>query len=132
MYILASIPTIIRKTKGEIVVYISVYPLITNNEILDNLKQNLDIEESCKDIDFAQCFTMLYGGIVISKNNTIKRIELEGCVKEGVSSKDFDPNEFLHNPYDCYNFDQGTLCFSNKKENECKMIDNIGLRFIIK
>ena len=134
MDILASIPTIIEERKGKIKVYISTLPPKAEDDFLVKLKETLDIEEACKDKPLDKCFALLYGGIVLSVNSELERLEIKGCVKkqDKKCGKEFSVEEFIKNPYDCYSFDRETICFSRESNNECKMIDNIGLRFIIK
>ena len=134
MDILASIPTIIEERKGKIKIYISTLPPKVNDNFLIKLKETLDVEEACKDLPFDKCFAMLYGGIVISVNSEIERLEIKGCIKrlEKGNGKDFSVEDFVKNPYNCYSFDNETICFSKEVSHECKMIDNIGLRLIIK
>mgnify|MGYP001772481218 CR=1 FL=1 len=134
MDILASIPTIIEERKGKIRIYISTLPPIVNDDFLVKLKEAFDVEEACKDKPFDKCFAMLYGGVVISVNSEIQRLEIKGCVKrlEKGYGKEFSVEEFIKNPYDCFSFDNETICISKEKNQDCKVIDNIGLRFIIK
>lgn len=134
MGILASVPTIIEAKRGKIRVCISTLPLTSQNEFLVKLKETFDIDESCKDIPLEICYALLYGGVVISTGSDFERIEINGCVKMVIDKegKEFSVEEFIKNPYDCFSFDNMKLCFSEKVERDCKTIDNIGLRFIIK
>ncbi|BAB65541.1 hypothetical protein [Sulfurisphaera tokodaii] len=132
MDIISSTPTIVRLRKNNITILISTYPLITRSNFLERLKKTLNVEESCKDLSLAECFALLYGGIVISANSILERVELEGCFKESDNGDEFEVEKFLKNPYRCFSFDNGKICFSKVKDENCKTIDNIGLRFIIK
>lgn len=134
MDILASIPTIIEERKGKIKIYISTLPPRVDDDFLTKLKETFDVEEACKDRPFDKCFAMIYGGIVLSVNSEIKRLEIKGCVKklEKGKGKEFSIEEFIRNPYDCFSFDDETVCIYREKNQDCKVIDNIGLRFIVK
>ena len=134
MDILASIPTIIEERKGKIKIYISTLPTKIDDKFLAKLKETLDVEEACKDIPYDKCFAILYGGIVLSATSEIKRLEIKGCIKilEKGKGKEFSIEEFIKNPYGCYSFDDETVCFFREVSQGCKIIDNIGLRFIVK
>jgi len=130
----ASIPTIIEERKGKIKIYISTLPPKVEDDFLVKLEETLDIEEACKDLPFDKCFALLYGGIVLSVNSELERLEIKGCIKKQKKGnrREFSIEEFIKNPYDCYSFDSDTVCFSREPNHECKIIDNIGLRFIVK
>jgi len=129
-----SIPTILEEKKGKIKIYISTLPPKVEDDFLVKLKETLDVEEACKDLPFDKCFALLYGGIVLSVNSELERLEIKGCVKkqEKANGREFSIEEFIKNPYDCYSFDSETVCFYREPNNECKIIDNVGLRFIVK
>ncbi|WP_369609194.1 hypothetical protein [Sulfurisphaera javensis] len=118
--------------KNDITLYISTFPLETEDDFLEKLKETFDVEEACDGKNMAECFAIIYGGIVISKNSIFKRIELEGYFKESDKGIEFEINRFLENPYNCYTFDNGTICFIKNKEKDSRFVDNVGLRFIIK
>ena len=130
MGIIASIPYVIKKTVGEITVYIAVIPpIVTKDEFLDELpKSGFSIEKACKG-DKALCYAKAFGGVVISNGKSFVHKYLEGYVYEGDRGEEFTPYRFEENPYNCFTFNDSTLCFT--KERRGRMIDNVGLRYII-
>lgn len=125
-FTVAVIPPLISNTDGEI------------GKFLRKLNETLSIERSCKDISEEYCYTMLFGGVNIFRNGVIlKRFELNGYIevlKEKIG-EEFDIVSFYSTVNKkeewCYSFNNGSLCYHLKKCDNCRWIDNIGLRTLI-
>ncbi len=141
-----AIPSRIEKMAESYTFVFSVIPPIVSfqnssekeKDLLVKLKETYSIDEACKDQEKKFCYPAILGGIFIFNENVIvKRYETYGYICKG--------NEYsianLNNLFEkmekgeewCFKFsDEEILCYKkNKISQECRWIDNIGLRFIM-
>ncbi len=128
-----SVPSVIYLHSGEYTISVSILPIKSEGEIVDILKSTMRISE-CK--DKLLCYPHLFGGIfVFLREHVLSRIEFDGYLCQGKEGEDFNLEKFYESlkkkDFSCFKFDNDIYCFSKLKYEECKPIDNIGLRFIV-
>lgn len=126
---------IMRETIDGVEVYFSVIPpIITSSKFIERLKESLDLNYACDNIPKAECFSLIFGGVTLSKKGFIENLPVYGYLTFNKGKKLFNVEEFLNNPYDCFYFkneDDGVCITKTSVGANSKFIDNIGVRAII-
>nr|WP_238699157.1 MULTISPECIES: hypothetical protein [unclassified Sulfolobus] len=107
-------------------------------DFLSKLSKSFSIEIACENKDKQLCYPAIFGGIFIFNHDVIiKRYELTGYLCNGKEETVKNVNQLFKQLEEgkewCFRFDDNSiLCYKKVKESEeCKWIDNIGLRFLV-
>ncbi len=125
---LIAVPRVIKEPVGDLTVYVSVMPCVTEGEVVERLRASMSITS----LDDVEYYPYLFGGIIVVRGNEVlARYEFDGFVRvEKVRSK-YPKFKLPKEIQGCYQFDEEALCFSRERCNGCLPVDNIGLRFIV-
>ncbi|WP_338603515.1 hypothetical protein V6M85_04470 [Sulfolobus tengchongensis] len=141
-----SIPSIMEKKADNFTFTFCVIPPIITLKNADerardfilNLTKSYRLDEACKNRDKKFCYPAVFGGIFVFIDDTIiKRYEINGYLCKGNEQDVKTINELFKHLEEgkewCFKFaDNEVLCYKKIKDSqECKWIDNIGLRFIM-
>ncbi|MEM0164585.1 MAG: hypothetical protein QXW30_02370 [Saccharolobus sp.] len=139
-----AVPSIVEKKTNNLTFIFSVVPPIVTIKNADDrtrkfiqlLSEVYDIKIACRDEDIKFCYPLIFGGVFVFSNNDMNRYEVNGYLCKGKEENIKNINYLLsiiEKEEWCFRFsDDEVLChYKNKKFNECKWIDNIGLRFIM-
>ncbi|WP_052349425.1 hypothetical protein [Candidatus Acidianus copahuensis] len=128
-----AVPKVIFYELSDYTIAIPTLPLIQEGEVVKKIS-TMKIS-SCD--DKLQCYPSILGGIFIfRKRIPIARYEFNGflCAEQRKGEEE-NINQLISSLSKeeecCFSSQSSTFCLRKKKENNCYLIDNIGMRFIV-
>jgi hypothetical protein len=140
--ILAIPTTTIDRFKDYFITISYIPPIITLSNSNNEFKKLLEkiYKENSLNIEFENkllYYSSILGGIIIFLDKEpIVRIESNGYIIFNEANKGEEPdikkimNTFTLGIENCFRFEYNTICYKKNKCDNCKWIDNIGIRFI--